>query len=166
MSFLVPVGKKHPRARGSTALSLDERFPFVARFRDLSCALGLLLLLACGCSSGPKLIKPTGELLYNQKPLRLSEDASVTMRFTLLDETPPRSFAATVNRDDSTFVVPGNDGNGIPPGKYRISVNQKMIDLTPEAEQINEMFSRNKTQIEREVTNEEPIILDLSKPTG
>ena len=50
-------------------------------------------------------------------------------------------------------------------GKYRIAVRQ-IGDLSDEAERINEMFTRKNSPIIREVTSEEPIILDLSKPEG
>jgi hypothetical protein len=41
------------------------------------------------------------------------------------------------------------------------------VDEPPaEVETMNEMFSRKTSAIIREVTSEEPIILDLSKPEG
>ena len=45
-----------------------------------------------------------------------------------LGRTPERGGkrAAALNQADGTFEVPGPDGRGIPPGKYRVSVTQNI----------------------------------------
>ena len=62
---------------------------------------------------------------------------------------------ASFNREDATFLVSGKEGRGIPAGKYRIAVGQKMVGEPPaEVETMNEMFSRKNSTIIREVTSE------------
>jgi hypothetical protein len=142
----------------------------VALFRWSLSFLTLLVLLTSGCSSGPRLVRVKGQLLYNQKPLPVSAKAGVTITFTAMDagDNPPFFTAEQpFNREESTFVVSGPNGRGIPVGKYRIAVSQKMAgQLPPDVETMNETFSRKSSPIVREVTGEEPITIDLSKPEG
>jgi hypothetical protein len=143
---------------------------FVAPLRCLFSVVALLAILASGCSSGARLVRVKGQLMYNQKPLPVSPKTGITVWFTAVDagDNPPFFTAEQpFNREDSTFVVAGHDGRGIPIGKYRIAVSQKMAgQLPPDVETMNETFSRKSSPIIREVTSEEPIILDLSKPEG
>jgi hypothetical protein len=142
----------------------------VAPLRWLVSSLALLAVLTPGCSSGPRLVRVKGQLMYNQKPLPISPKAGVSVWFITMDagDNPPLFTAEQpLNREDSTFVVSGHDGRGIPIGKYRIAVSQKMAgQLPPDVEAMNETFSRKSSPIVREVINDEPIILDLSKPEG
>ncbi len=129
----------------------------------------LLLLLMCGCSSGPRLVKANGQLLFKDAPLVVDEKAGINIWFIRLDpdDAPATYPASPLNREDATFSIPGAKGNGIPVGKYRIAIRQRMADDLPaNIEKMNEMFSRESSQIVREVTNAEPIVLDLSKPEG
>ena len=128
-----------------------------------------LLAFLCGCSSGPRLVEANGQLLYKQQPLSVAPNAGISIWFIRLDAgAAPATFAAApLNRDDATFTVPGRDGRGIPVGKYRIAIRQMMLgDVPADVEQMNDLFSRQSSGIERDVTGSEPIILDLSKPGG
>ena len=42
----------------------------------------------------------------------------------------------------------------------------RLEDLAPDAERMNALFMRGKSAIVREVTNNEPIVLDLSRQDG
>ena len=73
---------------------------------------------------------------------------------------------ASFNAEGSTFEVKGGDGKGIKPGKYKVFLT--MAGGTPGTPEIfGGKFSREKSQIEREVTADGPeIVIDVSKPKG
>lgn len=131
------------------------------------CSLALLTLN--GCSSGVRYVKAKGQLMQGGSPLKVDAKAGISVLFT---SVPPEGEkvtaypAAPLNRDDMTFDVPGKEGSGIPAGKYRISVEIKSLAPTAEMARINQTFSRTATKIEREVKDQTPIVLDLSKPEG
>ena len=157
-----------PLSVAGRVLTFEERF-FVVERRNLFCSAAMLLVVIGGCSSGPKLIKANGQLLFNQQPLKVSPQAGISVIFLSLEaDQAVRTFPADpLNTEDATFVVPGKNRSGIPIGKYRIVIQQKMEDDLPEnVSRMNEMFSRHASAIIREVTNDDPIILDLSKPEG
>ncbi len=123
---------------------------------------GILLLgLASGCSSGPKLVKAKGQLLLNGQPLHINAQATARLRFTLVDDNPS-TYVAYANPEDATFVVMGKDGNGIPLGKYRITFEQKMAEPTDEVRRMNDMFQEGRAFV-RDITDDEPMLLDLNK---
>jgi len=64
---------------------------------------------------------------------------------------------------NGSFKVTGKDGKGLPPGKYRVTVEhlKKKEDLFKGA------FSGKRTPIVREVTNSSnEIVIDLDKPNS
>lgn len=133
----------------------------------------LVLCLALGvlipaCSSGPKPLKVSGQLKNNDKPYTAPKGAMVTIVFAPVVETgaPFDTFPAKFNREDSSFAVAGKTDQGIPPGKYRISVQQFVPDPTAQINEMNARFTLEKSAIIREVTDETPIIIDLARPTG
>lgn len=134
--------------------------------------LSLVCLILClhlpACTSGPKPIKVTGKLNYKDQPLKVDPKGGVTLSFIQAaeDDKPSTTYNAEINRDDMTFVVKSRDPKGIPPGKYRIAVNLMMPEQTAQVQEINQRFSPQDTKIERDITTEEPIVLDLSKPEG
>jgi len=90
----------------------------------------VLLAAAVGCSSGPKVASVKGQLQDNGAPLKVSTaglppgDKGIRVEFVQLKEGGGAAdkHSATVSPEDGTFTVPGPKGNGIPPGKYRVSV--------------------------------------------
>lgn len=156
------------RVTNGATLNGSTKGSMVVLPRKLILGAAALVVFICGCS-GQGLVRVKGQLLYNEKPLEVSEKAGISIMFIKLEagDKPAMYPAAPLDRDDATFTVPGPTGRGIPPGKYRIAITQRMADdLPPEVEKMNEMFSRGNSAIEREVTNSDPIILDLSKPGG
>jgi hypothetical protein len=79
-----------------------------------------LCVLGCG-SHGP--FNAKGRVLKGGKPFELGENEGLRIFFVPLD--PPAggydSFAAEFHKD-GTFVVKGKDGRGLPPGKYRVTL--------------------------------------------
>ena len=130
--------------------------------------LGLAFLSGC-TSSGGKLIMAKGQLLNKQKPLKVASNMGVSVLFIpLVDESKHHdTYPADPLNEDAIFVVPGKNGKGIPPGKYRIAINFLMVGTPPpEIQRMNELFDRQTSGIVREVTSEELIVIDLSKPGG
>ena len=126
--------------------------------------------LGAGCSSGTKQFKTKGQLTQGSAPLKVDSKAGITVVFTSVPAAEVEKVvsypASPPNRDDMTFTVPGPAGNGIPPGKYRISIEIMSFAPTADVARINQTFSREATKIEREVKDETLIVLDLSKPEG
>jgi hypothetical protein len=125
-------------------------------------------VLISACSGSPKPLKVSGQLKNNDKPYTAPKGAMVTIVFTPVVEAgaPFDSYPAKFNRGDSSFTVAGKSEQGIPPGKYRISVQQFVSDPTAQINEMNARFKSEKSAVIRDVTDETPIIIDLAKPTG
>ena len=94
----------------------------------LSMSLGLL---GCGSSST---IKAKGKIVKGGQPFVIREGQGLRLIFA--PQTVPEgkrydSYAAEYHPDDGTFRVVGKDGQGLPPGKYTVSLEllQKKEDL-------------------------------------
>jgi hypothetical protein len=92
----------------------------------------LIGLFAIGCGSG--FIKAKGRVLKGGEPFHPGEGEA--LRIILAPVDPPTgstydSYAAEFHPDDGSFQVKGKDGNGLPPGKYRVSLEllKKKEDL-------------------------------------
>jgi hypothetical protein len=89
---------------------------------------GLVLavsLTAAGCGSGKWNIK--GVVLKDGAPLKIGQEDVVRVVLVPLPEDgskPQDYYVAQFNPDNSTFVVKGKDGQGMPAGKYRVAVEQ------------------------------------------
>jgi hypothetical protein len=83
-------------------------------------ACACLLFLAVGC--GKSGVKPEGQILKNGEPFVPPEGDFVQVAFVAVGpgDSEGGSYVAGFNPDDGTFVV--SDDNGIPPGKYKVSV--------------------------------------------
>ncbi len=100
------------------------------RRRDFALVLWLVPLAALsGCGSG-ETVRASGKLIKGGGPYAAPSDQSV--RVTLV-RTEPSSQArvgeeywAQVDQTNGTFVLAGADGAGIPPGKYRVLITQKL----------------------------------------
>ncbi len=126
-----------------------------------------LATFGCGNSNA---IKVSGKLLQAGKPYVPPTGQRVVVTLHAIDvkdasgkaipaEEP---FRAYYDPKDGSFVVPGPDGHGISPGKYRISIFQ---GLTREGESKlpseQKRRSRNAPQIDRETD----LFKDLFGPT-
>jgi hypothetical protein len=132
--------------------------------RTWCCAL-LVVLMAAGCG-GPSMIQPKGRVLKNGSPLALKDDEYVNVFFVPIiadGETHPGDvYAARYNDADGTFLATGKNGKGLPPGKYRISVEhfRRKKDL------LDGKFNGEKSPFVREVKDATTeLTLDLDKPS-
>jgi hypothetical protein len=122
----------------------------------------LIALFASGCGSGDGRFQARGRLVKNGAPFKLAEAEGMRIAFVPYEagESTFDTYVAVFTGDGS-FKVTGKDGKGLPPGKYRVTVEhlKKKKDLLKGA------FSGKKTPIVREVTNSSTeIVIDLDNP--
>jgi hypothetical protein len=96
-------------------------------------AIGLALLVAApGCGSSDR-IRVSGKVVRGGAAVACPPDRMLGITLIAIDvkDNEGRGVAAgepypaEVNPADSTFVVPGPDGSGILPGRYRVALIQK-----------------------------------------
>jgi hypothetical protein len=88
-------------------------------------------------------------------------------------------FWAEVDQTNGTFSVPGPDGRGIPPGKYRVAVTQKLTreafnaanpkpkkGVNREKDTLGNRFGPDTSPFVREVKTGGEVTIDLDKPSG
>jgi hypothetical protein len=129
-----------------------------------------VLLVVAGCDNAPGPVEVRGTITQKGKPISVRKMVGrVDVRF--YPDVPKRSkndlvdpyFAAV--RPDGTFWVPGRDGMGIPPGKYRITIT--WTDAYPMGpDRLKGRFNQAHSRILRDVTGGEEIHLDVSRPGG
>jgi hypothetical protein len=81
-----------------------------------------------------------------------------------------KSYMAVFNAEDDTFTVPGPDGRGIPPGKYRVSVTQKLqreaVDKKNEkAGKNKKLFDRDTDMFDGKYAENSPFVFDVDGKT-
>jgi hypothetical protein len=146
------------------------------------------LFAAQGCSRGNS-VWVTGKLLKGGNPYQAPTGQLVYVTFVAMeikdgsgkDIPGGEPFTAEVDQATGTFSVPGRDRRGIPPGKYRIAVTQKMtretFDATKpqvkkgrktadrETDTLANRFGVETSPIVRVVKGGEVLAIDLDQPT-
>ena len=85
------------------------------------------LWLLCGCGGSGKL-KARGQILKGGAPFTVPEEEYVRITFHPIPADGQRAtntYVAVYNHSDGRFTVVGADGNGLPPGKYRVAVEHE-----------------------------------------
>jgi hypothetical protein len=160
------------------------------RRNDLVFALVLVALAnSTGCGSGNNLWV-TGKLLKGGAAFVAPKGQLVSVTFVGLEikddsgKTIPSGepFSAEVDQTNGSFVVPGPERSGIPPGKYRIAVTQKKTreeyDATKsktkkvntfkenrETDMLEGRFGLSNSPITRELNKGEEVLIDLDQPS-
>jgi hypothetical protein len=147
--------------------------------------LGAACLAGCG---GPESISVTGVLQKGGQIYNPPEGHKLAIYFYLVaDETPgkPAGDVEMANYDarDGSFTVPGRDGYGIPPGKYRIAVvetlRREAFDQLKEASKsktprkrldkdknfLEASFGEKTSPFVRDLRTSTKLTLDMEKPT-
>jgi hypothetical protein len=122
--------------------------------------LVVALLFVYGCGDGR--IKARGRIVKNGEPFTLSEGEGMRIVFVPTDVSGATydSYVAVFEKDGS-FKVTGKDGQGLPPGKYRVDLEhlKKKKDLFKGA------FAGKRSPIVREVSRGSgEIVIDLDHP--
>jgi len=150
----------------------------------LSILTGPVVLSGCG-GSGEPVVWVTGKLLKGGAKYEPPADQQVTMMFVAMEienaegkvvpSTEP--YLAHYDGANGTFKVPGKDGSGIPPGKYRVAITlklkrealnatkpiQKAVDR--ERDYLDNKFGVTTSPIVRQIKSSTDLTLDLDKPT-
>jgi hypothetical protein len=125
-------------------------------------------LAGCGGASGT--VQVTGKLVKAGAPYTPPADQRVGVTLYAMGASsspisPGEPFPAVVNPADGTFAVPGPDGYGIPPGKYRIAIiqNWKREAILNKKTAGREVFNRDTDILgERYSPLYSPIVRDLT----
>jgi hypothetical protein len=101
-----------------------------------------------GCGSGDT-VWASGRLVKGGDPYVAPPDQSLQVTFISTDATAGKAgeYGADVDQAKGTFVLSGAEGQGIPPGKYRVVITQK---LRREAFDAARAKSRSKKRLDRE----------------
>jgi hypothetical protein len=155
------------------------------RTRFAVALLAATLVASPGCGGSGKTVWVTGKLLKGGAAYVPPEGQNVNVTFIGL-ETQDASgkmvqggepYQADVDQAKGTFSVPGTDGRGIPPGKYRVAVVQKLrrealekskVPGKPrvdrETDLLKNQFSAEQSPIVRELTSSCELAIDLDRP--
>jgi hypothetical protein len=164
---------------------------YTMRRRHLILAFLIAPLVApLGCGGRGNNVWVTGKLLKGGAKYVPPEGQFVYITFVGLDikdETGKsidagEPFQADVDQVNGTFSVPGKEGFGIPPGKYRIAVTQKMtreaFDATRkpnqrpkkgvdrETDTLANKYGIENSPITREIKAGGELIIDLDQPSS
>jgi hypothetical protein len=122
----------------------------------------LITSLLPGCGSN---IRARGRVVKNGQVFPLKAGEGLRIFFVPAESTSESSwetYAAVYNKDDGTFVVAGKNGNGLPPGKYRVALEhvKNRNDL------FKGTYGQKQSPIFCEVAGSQEIVVDLSSPTA
>ncbi len=141
-----------------------------------------------GCGGGNG-VWITGKLLKGGTQYAPPKDQLVTITFVAVETQDPSGkklqggdpYQADYDPESGTFSVPGPDRRGIPPGKYRVAVTQKLIREAFDAAQkkqkakkrvnrdtdtLESRFGISNSPITVQVSRSEDVTIDLDQSTG
>lgn len=117
-------------------------------------ALGAVCVLLAGCGgaqTGPKGVTVTGTIVKDGKPLdvpnREAGLGNVLVSLVPLGPSPKAAEHALAGKDGSFKIL--GPGRGIPPGKYRLAVQQQ--DRGPGSDMLKGRFSEKSSPVEVEI---------------
>jgi hypothetical protein len=123
-------------------------------------AIAALLLTAIGC--GPTHYQPSGKITQGGEPLKLSEKAVVQIAlYPEGDKSFGDAHPVIWDKEGSTFKVSGKTGDGVPAGKYKLSV--VIIDPYPEGKDIFGGNHAKEKGFDVEVSGSKEIAVDIPK---
>jgi hypothetical protein len=134
------------------------------------CALALLAGLA-GCGKSDQHVKIKGKLVKGGAPYQPKieglppGDNGLRVGFIRTDGgREGEDFYAKVDPATGAFEVPGPDGKGIPPGKYKVTVRSGAVGTS---DLLKNQFSRENSKVVREIKpGGGDLVIDLDKPEG
>ncbi len=138
---------------------------------------GLLLLIgmAVGCGGGEQLVTVAGQVVDGGEPVVIEPyeegGSCVELEFIPLDENgSPKADAPAYYiyvAEDSTFVVDGFDGSGIPIGKYKVAAYLRGETDDENNDIWRGKFGPDKTPFVVEADGAEDVVIDISQqPAG
>ncbi|GAC1450731.1 MAG: hypothetical protein NVSMB9_35370 [Isosphaeraceae bacterium] len=150
-----------------------------------------LLVAAGGCGDADNTVWVTGKLLKGGAPYFAPRGQFVDVTFVGLEIKDPTGkatpggepFQADLDDNDGSFSVPGKEGRGILPGKYRIVITQRMTRVAfdasnpkqghgharrgnhRETDMLANRYGPDTSPILREVKKNGELIIDLDRPS-
>jgi hypothetical protein len=84
----------------------------------------LVCTFALGCAAREERYNIKGRILLHGEPFLTKPNEGMRIFFSPIDESAlaQESYAAEYNGAEGTLTVMGKDRKGLPPGKYRISI--------------------------------------------
>ena len=134
-----------------------------SRSRACFLSLAVIALLASGCGGAMIIVK--GKVTRGGQPLPLKAKEKIVLTFHT-EDTPAGRFPdyfKGFGGGDGNFEVFGNEGKGIPAGKYRIAVEVNRGDS--DKDRLGGAFSKTESKIVRTVDGKN-INIDLDRPEG
>jgi len=143
------------------------------------------LAAATGCGGG-NTVWITGKLLKGGSPYVPPTDQLVSITFVALQTQDASGktaqggdpYLAEYDPASGTFTVPGPDRQGIPPGRYRVAVTQRLkreaFDalkkgtkkrVDRETDTLADRFGVGTSPIIREVKTSQEVMIDLDRPS-
>jgi hypothetical protein len=138
----------------------------------------------CGGSNEPA-VWVTGKLLKGGSKYDPPAEQQITITFVAIEvenaqgkvgpSTEP--YMALYDRSTGTFKVPGKEGSGIPPGKYRVAITSKMNRealnaikpkqkvMDREKDYLEDKFGVATSPIVRQIKVSSDLTIDMDKPT-
>src|SRR5262245_1835855 len=133
------------------------------RMRLLAIVALSVCMVAAGCgTSSPtkkevKGVPVSGKLQQNGKVIKLKKEEVVALSFVQSETSKEDQVSAQAeyNPDDGTFVVKGPTGQGLPPGKYKISLASDFTDGSGGESRFGDEFDAQEGVLIAEVGSEE-----------
>jgi hypothetical protein len=134
-----------------------------------------LAMSACGSS---QMIPVKGKLTKGGGKYEVPTDQKLHLTFRLMESANDgggstaagQAFMAIYKTDDGTFSVGGIDGNGIPPGKYRVSLTQLLTRDAVDKKNANikgkqKLFERDTDLLDGQYGEKSPIVVEIKDST-
>lgn len=139
------------------------------RWRFLFVILGCMFAMGCANAPDERLVEVKGQLTNAGQPLKVQRQdvglGLIQLEFYQIQAQGQSTDPETARLDEQgRFTVPGRTGHGIPPGKYRVAVRQ--WDPYPDFDRLKGKFDAKHSPIIRQLTGQEEVLIDVSKPEG
>ncbi|HJN07529.1 MAG TPA: hypothetical protein QF564_02480 [Pirellulaceae bacterium] len=137
--------------------------------------LAILVCAMVGCGSGENLVTVTGKVVDGGAAVVIEnyEEGGSCIELELIpldDAGEPKGDAEThyaIVAEDSTFVVDGNDGSGIPAGKYKVAAYRRGETEDENNDVWGGKFGPDNTPFAIEANGTDEAVIDISKsPAG
>ena len=136
------------------------------RFLRMLIAACCCAVLMTGCGDG--MLKTKGRVIKNGGPFTLKEDEDLGIFFYPLNSDGSLGttvYPAFFNAEDSTFHVTGTDRKGMPPGKYRVALEHKVV--SKKIDLFKGAFNMTNSPLVFDVdSSTQEIVIDLDKPSS
>jgi hypothetical protein len=157
------------------------------RYRHLVLALSIIALIAVAGCGGTNTVWVKGKLLKGGSKYTPPQDQVVNVTYVALEVRDASGktvqsgdmYTAEIDQETGAFEVPGPERRGIPPGKYRVAVTQKLKreaydvasqkarkakkHLDRDADMLNDQFGTSSSPIIVQVSRSEDVVIDMDR---